>query len=86
MTDYLWFRAQTESVQARINTAAIIPAFINPPTLKPDDVKKITALWPGAQRNGGGIQSAPFYRVGVIEKDDIVALKLVLFRLNNVRH
>lgn len=47
LTDYLWYGAQTDSVQATINTAAIISASSNLPTLEPDDVEKITAQWSG---------------------------------------
>lgn len=60
LTDYLWFRAQTDSVQATINTAAIISASSNLPTLAPDDVKEITAQWPGL-REMEGIQSPSFF-------------------------
>lgn len=62
LTDYLWFGAQTDSVQATINTAAIISASSNLPTLEPDDVKKITAQWPGP-REMEGIRSPSFYWV-----------------------
>ena len=48
-------------------------------------MKKITAQWPG-QREMEGIQSAPFLPAVWDKKADIVALKLVLFLLNNVRH
>lgn len=47
LTDYLWFQAQTVSVQAMINTAAIISASSNLPTSEPDDVKKILPQWLG---------------------------------------
>lgn len=87
MTDYLWFGATTDSAKATINTAAIISASSNLPTLEPDDVKKITTQWLGL-REMEGIQLGPLNRVYLIKKKkgDNVALKLVLFLLNSVRH
>lgn len=67
MTDYLWFRATTDSAKATINTAAIISASSNLPTLEPDDVKKITTQWLGL-REMEGIQLGPLNRVYLIKK------------------
>lgn len=78
----------TDSAKATINTAAIISASSNLPTLEPDDVKKITTQWLGL-REMEGIQLGPLNRVYLIKKKkkgDNVALKLVLFLLNSVRH
>lgn len=72
LTDYIWFRAQTDSVQATINTAAIISASSNLPTLEPDDVKKITAQWLGL-REMEGIQS-PSFIPGLSDKKLILSL------------
>lgn len=78
-----------DSAKATINTAAIISASSNLPTLEPDDVKKITTQWLGL-REMEGIQLGPLNRVYLIKKKkkkgDTVALKLVLFLLNSVRH
>lgn len=70
LTDYLWSGAQTDSVQATINTAAIIPASSNLPSPEPDDVKKITAQRSGP-REMEAVQSAPvffFNRLRLIKK------------------
>lgn len=50
-----------------INTAAIISASSNLPTLEPDDVKKITTQWLGL-REMEGIQLGPLNRVYLIKK------------------